>query len=299
MRFFEILNAEKERLPEQIDFDALRRLVRNLSEDEAYVKINKMEILGSALEPRDQFQLYAGVPVIALDRITRDPRMRIERRRNYRPLILGDDENLAEPTYYSIYDNNVLGMMRNSGSAPSVASFREYMNKILGRGNEIEVAPLVDRNFLRALRNVEILTRVDLELGPDVVADVFDRATTFEGQVRALRQNLGAVGVEIIIKMDPKRHSEESDKVLQEMEYIATSGALAYAESASIVYRDIDNYRRDTYDFLKESVTTSVSVDVDSATDQPTDDSVCDAMYLAYDRKLDDIRSALTSLGEA
>ncbi|GLU47110.1 hypothetical protein [Nocardiopsis ansamitocini] len=297
VRFFEILNAKRERLPSQIKFDELRYLVENLPENKAYVKFNKMEILGSAFDPENVEELFGGVPIISLDRITRNPRMRIERRRNYRPLILGSDENLAEPTFYSIFDSNVLGMMRNSGSAPSAASFREYMNKILGPNNEIEIAPLVDKNFLRALRNVDVLTRFDVEVGPNVVSEIFGPARTIESQIKQLRKNLGAVGIQLVIKIDPKGDAQGAEIIHSEIEKLAASGAFTYTERAQIAYRDVDSFKAKTFDFLNESIATSIQVDVNEETDQPRESSVSQSMYAAYEDLFDDIKLALRSVG--
>src|SRR4051812_29633096 len=116
VRFFEITTEQGLRLPGDLPFSDILDAVNDLTEEDAYIGVGSMEVLGSVYRP------YTGarpaVPLLALDRITRDPRIRIERRRNYRPLQLLEDETLAEPTFFSLFPRNVLAILRNSGSAP-------------------------------------------------------------------------------------------------------------------------------------------------------------------------------------
>ncbi|MFJ9556160.1 hypothetical protein ACIRPH_20260 [Nocardiopsis sp. NPDC101807] len=298
VRFYEIMNHERERLPEDINFEELMDLIENLPESEAYVSTRTMELLGSSHVPQEAFQLFSGVPVVALDRITRNPKIRIERKRNYRPLLLDDEENLAEPTFFSIFPRNVMGVMRNSGSAPSVASIREYLNKILYEGAGFELAPLVDSNYLRVLSSIDTLTRVEIEVGPEVVSEVFPENSTIRGQLRALNSNLGSVGFYMLLKMKPKESVEQSESMHEEIRRLVEFGSFSYVERAKIAYKDIENHRMQSFDFLNESVAISVDVDADSETGQPTEQSVSQAMYRAYDAALDDIRSALRTVGE-
>lgn len=298
VRFYEIVNSERERLPEDINFEDLMYLVQNLPESEAYVSTRTMELLGSVHVPADDGHLFSGSPVVALDRITRNPRIRIERKRNYRPLILDDDENLAEPTFFSIFPRNVIGVMRNSGSAPSVASIREYLNKIQGAGPGFELMPLVDRNYIRALANIDTLTKVDIEVGPEVVAEVFPENSTIRGQLRALNSSLGAVGFQFQIKMKAKEFAEQSEQMHSELSELVEFGSFVYAERAKIAYKDIETKKMADFDFINESVAVSVSVETDSDTGQPSEQSVSHAMSRAYSDALDDVRSALRGVGE-
>lgn len=242
VRFFEVLNKAKSRHPNQLPFDDLVAAVRDLPDEAAYVSAPRMELLGSTFLPPSRPGARPMVPFIALDRITRDIRMRIERRRHYRPLVLGDDETLAEPTFYSIFNRNVLAVMRNSGAAPGSASFRDYLNKLDLISGGVEVVPLADRNVLRALRDVDTLTKLDVAVGPTVTADIFDQTSLIHGVLRHFRQQLGTVGIEVAVRISPKGQHEASDAALSEMMSIATSDALGFVDKAAINYRSLEEY---------------------------------------------------------
>ncbi|MFK4043036.1 DUF6731 family protein [Nonomuraea wenchangensis] len=292
VRFYEIISAQKERLAKPFPFEDLRAAITELPDDKAYVPIARMEILGSTYELHERPGAAPQTPLIILDRINRSPSLRIERRRNYRPLILDEDETLAEPTFYSIFDNNVLAVMRNDGSAPGPASFRDYVNKLISN-DPIEISPLVDKNALRALSNVRTLTRFDLEVGPDVVADVFTSSRIIMEPLRVLRRRLGSVGIEVTIKMSPKGSSEASEQMLEDVTSLVTGNGLAYADKAKIGYRRMEDGRARTFDFLSEAVTTTAVVELNTGTQQPTERSASEALAKAYDDLYDDIRSAL------
>lgn len=292
VRFYEILNAAKERFPNQIDFSTILDTIGSLGDNDAYVDTKTMELLGSTYNP-GRGGAKSAVELMMLDRITRDVRLRIERQRNYRPLILNPDETLAEPTFYSIFDNNVLGIMRNSGSAPGAASLREYFNKLQLIGDGIELAPLVDRNALRALSEVQTLTKFTLAVGPDVVADIFGEGNSITRILRIMREQVGNIGVELSLKIAPKGQEEEAAIALRDVEAIATSNAIGFVDKAEIKYRRIEDGRAATFDLLQEAVAHAIDVDLEDQTQQPTMLSVAQGMAEAYDELYDEIRSAL------
>jgi hypothetical protein len=294
VRFYELVSDDKQRLPNQLDFGGLRELVRDVPDDEAYVQISRMELLGSIYAPPRGAGRRPTVPLIALDRITRDVRLRIERRRNYRPLTLAQDETLAEPTFYSIFDKNVLGVMRNSGSAPGPASFRDYVNKLNFFDEDIGIAPLSDPNIIRALTDVEVLTKFEFAVGADVTADVFGQSQLVAGAIRHVREELGNVAIEVSVKLSPTQ-SGASEKTLDQVRGFTQSDAMAFVDKASISYRRLEDGRADTYDFLNEAVALPVEVVLNEDTSQPTEPSAAEAMALAYNDLYDDIRSALKS----
>jgi hypothetical protein len=294
VRFYEILNKNKERFPNKIPFDDLLREVDDLQDDEAYVATKSMEILGSSFVPSTAGS-KAAVSLITLDRITRDVRLRIERRRNYRPLVLDQDETLAEPTFFSIFDNNVLAVARNSGSAPGATSFREYVTKLNLIDGGVELAPLVDRDALRALREVETLTKFQFAVGPDVAAEIFGETNMITGMIRHMRQKLGNVGIELAIRIAPKGQQEESEIAFRDIEALATSNAIGFVDKAEIWYRRIEDGRAASFDLLQEAVTQSFNVELDSESNQPTVLSVAQGIAEAYDELYDEIRSALAA----
>lgn len=295
VRFYEIVSEDQQRLPNQLDFDGLRELVRDVPDDEAYVRVARhMELLGSQYKPPRGAGARAAVPLIALDRITRDVRLRIERRRNYRPLTLGKDETLAEPTFYSIFDRNVLGVMRNSGSAPGPASFRDYVNKLNFFDEDIGIAPLADPNIVRALSDVEVLTKFEFAVGADVTADIFGQSDFVAGAIRHVREELGNVAIEVSVKLSPTQ-SGASEKALDQVRSFVQSDAMAFVDKASIGYRSIEDGRADTYNFLNEAVALPVEVVLNDDTSQPTEPSAAEAMAEGYNELYDDIQSALKS----
>lgn len=297
VRFYEIVNARKERLPEQIPFEGLRNAIRDLDNDEAYVELARMELLGSAYDgPR---AVHRSEPLIALDRITRDVHLRIERRRNYRPLALEEDENLAEPSFFTIFDRNVLGVMRNSGSAPGPASFRDYVNTLGLLTEDIDVVPLADSNSLRALRDVDRLTRVVFAVGADVNAEVFGSSSPLVGgAVRQIRQQLGFVAIEVSLKLSPISGREANELALKEVSSLVTSDSMGYVDKAEIGYKSMDDGRSHSYDFIDEAVATQTEVELNDTLGQPTEASASEAMAEAYDLLYEDIRSALNAAGK-
>lgn len=294
IRFYELVNSNNERYPKDFPFKELLEEIRDLNDEEAYVSVGRMEVLGSVYDPPKSGSVPS-VSLFMLDRITRDVRLRIERRRNYRPLVLDPDETLAEPTFYSIFDRNVVGVMRNSGSAPGPASFRDYINSLGLVDGGVNVEPLVDRNGLRALLDVDKLTKLSIQVGPDVNSDIFGRSTVLFGAIREVRRNLGSVGIELSLRIAPKGQAEASEVALEEVKDIFTSDAYGYLDKAEIRYRSIEDGRARSHDFLQEAVAISVPVELSDQTSQPTEVSVAHEMSAAYEELHDDILSALNA----
>lgn len=294
VRFYEMVNAGGERFPNDFPFEETLEAVMELSDDEAYVGVGRLEILGSSYHPSSSGALPA-VPLLILDRITRDVRLRIERRRDYRPLILDTDETLAEPTFFSIFPRNVVGIMRNTGSAPGAASFRDYINQLEILDSEVKIEPLVYPNGLRALLDVEKLTKFAIRVGPDVNAEVFGRSRTLWGAFQEIRQSLGSVDIEVAIRMARKGQNETSELAFEDVKELFNSDAFGYMDRAEITYRSIETGRSQTHDFLQEAVATSAQVELSDATSQPTELSAAQALSHAYEELYEDILSALNA----
>ncbi|MCZ2837185.1 hypothetical protein [Modestobacter sp. VKM Ac-2985] len=294
VRFFEITGPNLERLPKDLPFEPMLDAVNDVDDDNAYVQLgNSMELLGSVYRPTPGANPV--VPLLALDRITRDVRLRIERRRNYRPLQLLEDETLAEPSFFSIFPRNVLAILRNSGSAPGVASFRDYINKLDILDGEIGITPLVDKNALRALQDVDTLTRLTVAVGADADPDDFEGSPMVRSVLRDARQRLGAVAFEFTVKLSPKGQHDASEAAIEEIRQLASNPeSLLSATKAQIAYRRIENGRAATYDFVNEAVTQAADVELEAETAQPTERSASEAIAKAYNTdKYDDILSAL------
>ncbi len=293
IRFYRIVDQDQLPFPNAFPFEDLRDVIVGLPDEAAYVALNRMELLGSAWTPRSGAGARQQVGLLALDRITREPQLRIERRRSYRPLVLGDGENLADPTFYSVFDRGVLAVMRTSTLAPGPASFRDYVNYLEVLKPPIGIVPLVDGNAVRALSQVGTLTKLTVAVGPDVNPDTFSSSQMIADAIRSARQSLGGVAVELTVKIAAKGQAAAAEEAHRQLSNIVTSSALAFTEKAQISYRRLEDGRADTHDFLQEAITKSAAVELDAQTRQPIESSVSEAIAAAYDSLYEDIQSAL------
>lgn len=293
IRFYRIVDREQQPFPNEFPLAELQDEIVALSDQDAYITLNRMELLGSSWKPRPGAGARRQVALIALDRITRDPQLRIERRRHYRPLVLGDGENLADPTFYSIFDGGVLAVLRTSNLAPGPASFRDYVNYLEVVKPEIAVVPLIDGNALRALSQIGTLTRMTFGVGPDVSPDTFQTSPLIFDVIRGMRQSLGSVSIEVSVKIAPRGQHAAAEEAQRQLSNLVTSEAIGYADKAQVKYRRLEDGKAATHDFIEEAITHTAVVETDADTKQPVDSSVAEAMAAAYDDLYDDIRSAL------
>jgi hypothetical protein len=294
IRFYQIVDQEQLPFPNAFPLEDLQDEITKLDDDHAYITLNRMELLGSAWRSGRGAGARRRVPLIAIDRITRNPQIRIERRRHYRPLVLGDGENLADPAFFSVFDDGVIGVLRASNLAPGPASFRDYVNFLEVVKPPIAIVPLVDGNAVRALGDVGTLTKLTVQVGPDVNAEIFNhRSSLIYNAIHNVRQNLGSVTVEVSIKIAATGQAEAAEEAQRQIANIVTSEALGYAEKLQISYRRLEDGRAAFHDFIQEAITQTVVVDLDDDTGQPAESSVSEAMAVAYDTHYDDIRSAL------
>lgn len=298
VRFYLIVDDHEQPFADPFPFDDVREAVREMPNAEAYVQLSgTVEVLGSAFDPPRGAGAGRQVSLLALDRINRSPGIRIERQRNYRPLALREDETIAEPTFFSVYDNNVLGVMANSGGAPRPTAFRDYINKTGLLGDQrIALMSLVDRNALRALAEAENVTKFTFAVGTDVVDDVFLQAPTILGMIEAARQNLGHVELEITVKVKPVGADHESDQLRAEIDNLVRSNAVTTLDKAEMAYRRVEDGRAAAFDLLGDSLITQATVELEEHTNQPTESAASRALATAYDTMIDEINSALTSL---
>jgi hypothetical protein len=293
VRFYRIVDKEQLPFRGSIPFEDLQDAIDALDDTRAYVMLNRMELLGSSWKPARGPGAERRVPLIALDRITRNPQLRIERRRHYRPLVLGDGETLADPTFFSVFDDGVIGVLRTTELSPGAASIRDYVNYLEIVKPAIAIVPLIDSNAVRALGDIGTLTKFTIRVLPDVSEEVFGRSRLFYDTIRSARNTLGAVGVELTVRIRPKGQAEAAEEAHREITDIVTTEALGHTDKAKIMYRRIEDGKAAAYDFLQESITKTVVVEVDTETGQPAEASVSEAMAAAYDALYDDIRSAL------
>jgi hypothetical protein len=293
IRFYRIVDQDQLPFPNAFPFDELQDRITELDDQEAYVTLNRMELLGSSWRPGFGAGARRRVPLVALDRITRNPQLRIERRRHYRPLVLSEGENLADPAFYAVFDDGVIGVMRTSNLAPGPASFRDYVNHLEMVKPPIAIVPLVDGNALRALGQVGTLTKFTVAVGPDVSAEIFGRSRLIYDAIRSARQNLGSVALEVTVKIAASGQTQASQEAYQQITNIVTTDAVGYADKAKISYRRLEDGKADAHDFLQEAITQSAIIDMDPETGQPAEPSVAEAMAAAYDSMYEDIRSAL------
>jgi hypothetical protein len=293
VRFYRIVDKEQLPFPGNFPFEDLQDAIDALDDSQAYVMLNRMELLGSSWDSGPGAGAKRQVSLIALDRITRNPQLRVERRRKYRPLVLGDNENLADPAFFSVFDDGVIGILRVSELSPGAASIRDYINHLEILKPAIAIVPLVDGNSARALGDIGTLTKLTVRVLPDASEDIFGRAPLFYDTIRSTRRNMGAVGVEMTVKIRPKGQDEAAEEAHREISNIVTTEAIGYTDKAFINYRRIEDGKAATHDFLQEAITKTVVVETDTETGQPAESSVSEALAVAYDTLYDEIRSAI------
>src|SRR4051794_34071238 len=179
VRFFEVLDAHGNQFPD-LDWDELLTGVRRMPNTQAYVRVARMELLGSAFHPGRGGK--RACPMLILDRITREARMRIENQRRYRPLELQEGDTLAEPTHYGLFSGNVVGMLRAGTHTPGPASLRDFINAAGLLDAEVTVKALADLNAMRALGSVGNLTRLEVEMDAASASQVLESQSLL-GQV--------------------------------------------------------------------------------------------------------------------
>jgi len=297
IRFYRIVDENQDPFPNPFPFTELQEAIDALPDKDAYVALNRMELLGSSWSPPSGAGARPSVPMLAIDRITREPQLRIERRRHYRPLVLGEGENLADPTFYAAFADGVLAVLRTSSLAPGAASFRDYVNHLEIVKPAIAVSPLVDSNSVRALGQVGTLTQVTLAVGPDVSEEAFSGARMIYDAIRGARSALGSVTIEVSVKIKAKGQAAAAEEAHKELSSIVTSPALGFAEKAYIKYRRLEDGRAATYDFIQEAITQTAVFEIDATTRQPVEASVAEGFAAAYDTLYEDIRSALRPVG--
>jgi hypothetical protein len=288
VRFYELVTTAGERFDDLDPMDLIG-VVDAIPAADAYVTIARTELLGSTYRPT---RGSAAPPLLVLDRITREVRIRIENRRHYRPLELRPGDTLAEPTHIGLFPRNVLGLLRSTGTAPGPASVREFLNAAYFE-DEVAIRPLVDTNALRALAQVGKLTKIDVALDPGATAEVMGTDGFLAEAFDVFRRRTGDAQVEFILKFDPKGRTDVSELAFEELQSLYERGGLNSARKASMSFRRLEDGRADTFDFLNESVAHAIDVDIDDDTGGPSNLSASEGIQAAYDLLRDDIQSAL------
>jgi hypothetical protein len=290
VRFYELLSKDEQQVPD-IDIERLLDIVSNIPDQDAYVRLARMELLGSIHTPQGAGRAPQ-CPMITVDRITRDVRMRIEHGRRYRALELDEGDTIAEPTHVGLFERNVVGIMRQTGQSPGPASLRDFLNSAVF-DEEMTIRPLVDSDALRALAGVGRLTRINLELDADTAAEVGGPANFLADAIRTFTQNLPGVSVELALKFSPNGPEDTSDRALGVVRQLFTRNALGSAQRANIRYRRIEDDRSDSFDFLAQAVAQEVEVEIDGDGGGPSSARASEAIREAYDKQYEDILSAL------
>ncbi|MGO4662916.1 DUF6731 family protein [Terrabacter sp. 2TAF16] len=290
VRFFEILDEDGKQMPD-LDWTGLLAAVRALPAKDAYLHVARMELLGSCYEPNGKG--VRACDMLILDRITRDVRIRIENNRNYRPLQLGKDDTLAEPTHYGLFPRNVVGVLRAGTHTPGPASLRDFLNAGGFFEDPITIKALADINALRALSDVDQLTSMEIEMDAAAAGQVLGQNSMLGNVFDNFRTRLGGVTIDVIVKIDRGLH-EASDTALGELrEIVEDDDARQVVTKAKMKYKRLEDGRVDTFDFINESVAKSVEVDIDEEGSGPTDLSASQGIAAAYEALYDDIASAL------
>lgn len=296
VRFFELLTKGEQQFAD-LDIERLLDLVSNLPDKEAYVQLARMELLGSIYSPQGA-PPAPQTPMIVLDRITREIRMRIERGRQYRALELEDGDTVAEPTHIGLFPGNVVGIMRQSGQSPTPSSFRDFLNQIDAfSGEDVVIRPLVDYNALRALRDVDKMTQINLELDAATARAVGGTTRYLADALTTLSQSLPGVSVELALKFSPRGPEETSDRALETVRDLVKADAFTNAQRANMKYRRIDDHKAASFDFIAEAVAQEVEVEVDDLRGGPNNARASEGIMKAYLDQFEDIQSALNRTG--
>lgn len=298
VRFFQIVDQDFKRFEGQFPASAAREAIRNLTDELAYMHLSEnIEVVGSAVDADLRAQPQRA-HMIVLDRITREPHLRIERQRVSRPLILGEGENLAEPTFFAIYDNNVLGVMRNSGTAPSQSHLREYINQLQILDQPIAIAPLIDRGRMRALQSIDRIRKVTFAVGKDAVLDLLPEDSAVRRINRAVREEIGHVSLEVSVKLEASTPEEVAEGLRDELRTLTTDENIDRFSKLEMTYKQLENGRVAAFDFIREALVTQTDVDVAPVTQQPTEDSAAEHLHSAYEELYDEINATLRDLSE-
>lgn len=297
VRFYRLFGEQGQVIPDLPVGDILD-VVRGLPATQAYVQLARMELLGSAYKPGRGAGAKARVPMLVLDRITREVRIRIENNRKYRPLELGRGDTLAEPTHYAFFKDNVVGVMRANGNAPSPASLREYLNTALEMSEDLTIKPLADRNVVRAFSDVGSITKFDVALGPEAdPRDFGGDQSLLGGVLRQVRNRAGSVEVELIVKVRAGDPTETPELVLNDLQQAVTGDGAQSITRAKMSYRRLENGMADSFDFLNQAVAHEAEVDIVEGTNGPTDASASEGLAKAYNELYDDIQSSVKDSG--
>lgn len=279
----------------QFPFTYVGNSINALPEIDAYVELQSMEVLGNFYIPATG--IGNQVPIITLDKITRDPQIRIENHRVMRPFVLAGDENLAEPTFYSFFPNNVLAVMRNGQASPTTSSIRDYVNHLQLRGvPEIDVIPLVDRERLATFADMAKVKKFTFAVGSQVNASVFNDSISIKKIIADVRQNLGFVEIEMTIKASDGSENQTSENVKSLIGgLLNNSEAMDSLGKAQVSYVSEESGTTQVFDFLSEMIVMQIELETDDRR-LPSIEAVAKEMKHSYTAMTAQIQEAVEGM---
>jgi len=295
IKFFLIVDELGEIFEDEFPLVSVGEQIEEIPEADSYIELRTMTVLGTFYNPPIGSRSY--VPMIMVDSIDANPQIRVETHRIMTPLPLGTDQNIAEPTYFSVFPNNVLAVMRNKSSSPMVSTFRDYINKLELPGlSKISIIPLVDKERLIAFQDIKRVKKFTFAVGRDINSAVFEDATGVKSIIDKVRDNFGQVDFEIVLKPsnDPGNNSPGIIKnTINQLLHRDQSVDLLNKASVSYVSEEFGSSLE--YDFLREMITMEVNLEP-GETGLLSPEAVSREMKHAHRQLLPQIDIALESL---
>ncbi len=215
VQFFHLVDEDGYDFPNELPTERILEYVEDLSDEQAYwySRTARMELLGDVYWTSDRDK----TPMLILNRISRDVRLRLERQRTFRDFRLDEGETLADPAFVAFFRRNVVGIMR-SGAAPGAARLAEYVNKVVPFPKPVRVDPLRMPDTVQQLQQEsELITAFEFRM-PGSVGQV-ERSGTPPFVRDVLEDTLRGVGtpksVAVRVVLDPRGNvQEQSDRLL-------------------------------------------------------------------------------------
>ncbi len=253
VQFFHLVDEDGYYFPNELPTERILEYVEDLNDEQAYwySRTARMELLGDVYWTSDRDK----TPMLILNRITRDVRLRLERQRTFRDFKLDEGENLADPAFVAFFPRNVVGIMR-AGAAPGAARLAEYVNKVVPFPKPVRVDPLRMPDTVQQLQQEsELITAFEFRM-PGSVGQL-ERSGTPPFVRDVLEDTLRGVGtpksVAVRVVLDPRGNvQEQSDRLLSTASALMSGPGGDLVEVAKVNYRRSDDGGADELDLLKQ-----------------------------------------------
>jgi hypothetical protein len=219
----------------------------------------------------------------------------------YRTLMFADTEGQAEETHVGFFDNNVVGLMRNSQMSPTHPRVEEYIYDKLRWDEPLRLVPLVFVDRIAQLRRDNEYTRqAVVKLPAYEYARVSPDSRFYRNVFRMAEDEFGPVVLELSIKVPTRGEQDAADRVFSEFQTLVRSDAPI--EKLQITYADRESERAASANLLNDILAMRVDVSVEKSEDPGgvdviavTDFSAAQGIRRAYEQLRPEIDRALGS----